>query len=181
MTNLAAAEWILRDGRRVTVRPVCPEDRDALQAAIRRLSPEARYARFMSPLRELGPDLLQHAVNPDDSCELQLVALDGDGSRPAIVGGARYSATPGEASCEFAIAILDDWQGIGLARRLLDLLMATAGRDGFAAMEGYVLASNVRMLALARHLGFARIPDAGDPTVHLMRCELAEVKNRDGL
>ncbi|WKZ13005.1 MAG: GNAT family N-acetyltransferase [Gammaproteobacteria bacterium] len=173
MTNLAAVEWILRDGRRVTVRPVCPEDRDALQAAIRRLSPEARYARFMSPLRELGPDLLQRAVNPDESRELQLVALGGDGSRPAIVGGARYSAAPGQASCEFAIAILDDWQGIGLARRLLDLLMATARREGFAAMEGYVLASNVRMLAVARKLGFLRVPGSDDPTVHRVRCELS--------
>ncbi len=155
------------------VRPAGPDDRQALQDAIRRLSPEARYARFMSPLRELGPDLLERAVNPGDRRDLQLVALGNGGAAPAIVAGARYSAEPDGVACEFAVAVLDDWQGVGLARLLLDLLMRAACQDGFTVMEGYVLASNVPMLTLARKLGFMRMPDSGDPTVYRIRRTLA--------
>ena len=48
----------LKNGRHVTVRTVRPDDRDELQAALRRSRRESRYARFMSPLRELSPRML---------------------------------------------------------------------------------------------------------------------------
>lgn len=162
----------LRDGRRVTLRAVRPDDRDAMQAAIRRLSPEARYARFMTPLRELGPAMLEKAVNPDQECELQLVAVAGNAGGATIVGGARYGALPGSKACEFAIAVNDDWQGFGLARRLLEALMAAARARGFETMEGYVLASNTRMLGLAKRLGFARDSSGEGPSVVMVRCRL---------
>ena len=174
---IPAAEFIpveaeLRDGRRVTLRAVRPRDREELQAAIKRLSPEARYTRFMSPLRELAPDMLQRAVSPEQNCELQLVAVTGSAPAQTIVGGARYSAAADSRVCEFALAIADDWQGVGLARRLLEVLMRTARRRGFETMEGYVLASNTRMLGLARRLGFTRSPSGEGPAVCLVRCDL---------
>jgi RimJ/RimL family protein N-acetyltransferase len=162
----------LRDGRRVVVRPVRPTDRDSLQAAIRRLSPEARYARFMTPLRELGPGLLEQAVNPACDSELQLVASSTEPAGDLIVGGARFSAAPGSKTCEFAIAVVDDWQGIGLAHCLLEHLLQAARARGFNTIEGYVLGVNVRMLNLAKSLGFVRVPQADDPAVHLLRCDL---------
>jgi GNAT superfamily N-acetyltransferase len=133
------AEIRLRDGRRVTLRAVIPADRAKLQDAIRRLSPDARYARFMTPLRELGPDLLERAVNPEQDRELQLVAVTGDAAGQTIVGGARYSPAPGSKVCEFALAVVDDWQGAGLARRLLEALIEAARARDFETMEGYVL------------------------------------------
>lgn len=171
-SGFSPVQACLRDGRSVTLRPVRPTDREALQAAVRRLSPEARYARFMSPIRELGPDLLDRAINPNQGCELQLVAAVGDAPAQTIVGGARYSAAPGSHVCEFAVAVVDDWQGIGLARRLLETLMHAARERGFDTMEGHVLASNARMLGLARQLGFRRVASSEGPGVCLVRCDL---------
>lgn len=170
--EFAAVDVELRDGRRVTLRAVGTADRDELQAAIKRLSPESRYARFMTPLRELGPDLLERAVSPEQGRELQLLALAGSNAAATIVGGARYSAAAGSEVCEFALAIADDWQGAGLARHLLETLMQAARARGFKAMEGYVLASNTRMLGLAKRMGFRRAASSEGPTVCVVRREL---------
>ena len=161
-----------RDGRRVTLRTVRPQDRDALQAAVKRLSPESRYTRFMSALQELPERMLDRVVNPEQGRELQLVAVCGEGTQQMIVGGARYSAAAGSKDCEFALAVADDWQGVGLARQLLEALMRTARTRGFEHMEGYILASNAPMLGLAKRLGFTRVESPEGPTVHLVRCDL---------
>ena len=163
----------LRDGLRVTVRAVRPEDRDEVQAFLKRLSEESRYSRFMSPLRELSPVMLERAVHPEQGRELQLIALSREGARQTIAGGARYSAAAGSKDCEFALTVADDWQGRGLARQLLEALMAAARAEGFVSMEGYILASNARMLGLARRLGFERIESPEGPTVCLVRRDLS--------
>jgi RimJ/RimL family protein N-acetyltransferase len=162
----------LRDGRRVTVRAVRPEDRDRLQAALKGLSEQSRHSRFMSPLRELSPKMLERAVNPEPGREVQLVAVSGAAPQETIVGGARYSASPGGKDCEFALTVVDRWQGQGLARRLLEMLMREARAAGYERMEGYILASNAPMLGLAKRLGFERVESPEGPTVHLVRRSL---------
>jgi GNAT superfamily N-acetyltransferase len=161
----------LRDGRVLTVRAIHADDRDKLQTAVRTLSPDARYSRFFSPLRELPAPLLERATHPDAESELQLVAVAGD----AIVAGARYAATAEPTCCEFAAAVLDEWQRCGLAHRLIEELMRTARARGFHHMEGYILSSNVAMLGLAKRLGFAPVASPEEPTVRLMRCDLDAV------
>ena len=164
--------WRLRQGRRVTVRAVRPNDRDKLQAAVRGLSDESRYLRFMSFVRELSPALVDRATRPEPDRELQLVAVAGEGTEETIVAGARYAAEAGSRACEFAVAVADDWQQRGLARRLLEALMQSARAQGFERMEGYILATNTRMLSLAKRLGFEHVESPEGPTVRLLRCDL---------
>ena len=161
----------LRDGRRVTVRTIREEDADKLQEAIRALSTESSYARFFSPMRRLPPQLLERATRPEPD-ELQLIAVVGEGAQEKIIGGARYAALPQDGDCEFAVAIIDEWHGFGLARRLLEMLMDMARARGFRRMEGYVLASNTRMLNLAKRLGFTAMANPEGPTVRTVRRDL---------
>lgn len=162
----------LRDGSEVNVRTIRADDADELQAAIRALSPESRYSRFFSALDELPPRLLDRATHPDARRELQLVAFAGPGDEQEIVGGARYAATATDGDCEFAVAVVDGWQGRGLARSLLETLMHAARARGFLRIEGYVLVTNLAMLGLAERLGFAKLQSAEGPTVYLVRRDL---------
>lgn len=164
-------EVALRDGRTVTIRAVRAEDAAGLQAAMLRLSDEARYTRFMAPLKELSPSMLERAVHPVAGRDLALVVVSGEGKDEAIVGGARYIGAQDE-SCEFAVTISDDWQGAGLATRLMKALIEDARARGLERMEGYVLASNRPMLELARRLGFTVGPSEEGPSVRLVRLEL---------
>ncbi len=68
----------LRDGRSVMIRAVRADDAEGMQAAMVRLSEEARYTRFMAPLKELSPAMLERAVRPVPDRDLALVAVAGE-------------------------------------------------------------------------------------------------------
>lgn len=158
----------LRGGRRVTLRSIRPDDGEALQAALRGLSAESRYMRFMSVVNELSPSMLKHAVHPVAGRDLALVALADPAVGSAgddVVGGARYSADSALQTCEFAITVSEDWRGTGLASCLMQELIRSARARGLKGMEGYILARNTPMRNLAQRLGFEVTPSAEGPGV----------------
>lgn len=165
----------LRDGRHVTLRTIRTDDKEKLQEAMRALSTRSSYYRFFSPLRELSPQLLERATHPEADRELQLVAVVGEGGEEKIIGGARYAAAAASKDCEFAVAVVDEWHGLGLARHLLEALIRTARARGFEHMEGYILATNRPMLRLAKRLGFVDVESPEGPSVRLVRCDLRTV------
>lgn len=160
----------LANGRQVAIRQVSPEDKARLLAAFEALSPESRYTRFFAPMPRVSDTMLEAATHPDprDEFALVAVALDSD----SIVGGARYAHAPGNRTCEFAVTVADDWHRLGLASRLMTLLIAAARSQGFRTMEGYVLASNIGMRRLARQLGFTDAACPGDATTRLVTLPL---------
>ncbi|MBI3094901.1 MAG: GNAT family N-acetyltransferase [Rhodocyclales bacterium] len=143
-----------KDGTLVTIRPIRPEDVRMEQEFVKALSPEARYMRFMNTIREVSPAQLIRLTQIDYDREMAFVAIiDADGADKEI-GVVRYATNPDGDSCEFAIVVADDWQGKGLARRLMGILIDTARSNGLRYMHGDFLAENSRMLAFVSSLGF---------------------------
>jgi RimJ/RimL family protein N-acetyltransferase len=168
----APIEVPLRDGRRVRLREIRPEDREEVRQAFDQLSSESRYTRFMSSVRELSPQMLDRAVRRQTERELALVAETDAPDGIDIVAGARYYVNSDGESCECAVIIADDWQRVGLASRLMRALIQGARERGLQRMEGFVLAENRAMLDLARRLGFTVSADPDDPMVKTVRLDL---------
>jgi len=152
----------LRDGRRVLVRPVLPQDAAAEQAFVVGLSPLARYRRFHLGLSELPAAQLRRFTEVDQSAHVALVAESAD----AIVADARYVRDATGRTGEFAIAVADAWQGSGLGRALMQRLLARARRSGLERLRGGVLADNEPMLAVMRRLGARLAADPEDATLY---------------
>lgn len=163
----------LRDGRALLLREIGAQDADEIVEAFERLSAESRYTRFMIPLRELSPRMLAAATHPVPGRDLAVVAISFDGEDEDIVGGARYVGATGSDSCEFAVTVADDWHGLGLARRLMEILIANARERGLRCMEGYVLAVNTPMRRLARRLGFSDRQCPDDAALRLVSLSLS--------
>jgi acetyltransferase len=145
----------LRDGKWIRLRPIRPEDRDIEQAFVRGLSDYSRYYRFMEPLRELPPDMLEKFTHVDYRRDMALVALaEQDGGEARQIGVARYVRNPDGVTSEFAIVVADAWQGKGVGTALMQALIGAARENGIRSMEGTVIASNLAMLQLMAHLGF---------------------------
>jgi acetyltransferase len=143
-----------KDGSQVTIRPIKPEDVRMEQEFVKALSPESRYMRFMNTIREVSPAQLIRLTQIDYDREMAFVAtIDEDGMEKEL-GVVRYATNPDGESCEFAIVVADDWQGKGLARRLMGTLIDTARSGGLRYMHGDFLAENSRMLAFVASLGF---------------------------
>jgi acetyltransferase len=165
------ASWQLPDGTDVTIRPIRPEDAEIEQAFVRNLSPESRYFRFMRTLAELTPEMLVRFTQIDYDREMAFVACIARDGRETELGVARYVANPDGRTCEFAVVIADEWQGRGIASRLMTELMRVARERGLRTMEGEVLGSNAPMLHLVESLGFVVGP-GDDPAVHVVTKEL---------
>lgn len=155
----------LRDGTRVVIRPIRPEDRQIEKEFVQNLSDEARYFRFLNAIRELSERMLTQFTRIDYFNEMALIAVIQENEKEIEIGVARYIVDPDGKSCEFAIVIADAWQGRGIGSRLMLHLMEAARSRGLATMEGLVLASNHKMLSLMAALGFRIEAAAGEPTL----------------
>jgi len=155
----------LRNGTRVTLRPIRPEDAQIESEFVRGLSDEARYNRFMDMLRELSPSMLRHLTRIDYQDHMAFIAVTRKGRHEAEIGVARYVVNPDGKSCEFAIVVGDDWHGTGVAKLLMEELFCAARARGLESMVGEVLCSNHRMLHFVHRLGFALKRREDDPTV----------------
>ncbi len=167
-------DWLPREGPRVTIRPIRPEDAEMEQAFVKGLSTESRYFRFMDTLRELTPLMLVRFTQIDYDREMAFVATVHEEGRETEVAVARYVANPDGESCEYAIVVADGWQGRGLGRRLMEQLIGVARARGLRLMVGHVLAENRGMLALAQKLGFVVGDSAEGATVKRVALSLAE-------
>jgi len=154
----------LRGGQEIRIRPIRPEDAQLEIDFVERMSERSRYLRFFSAGRGLTPQMLARLTQVDYDRELALIALSGD-EHEQIVGVTRFSPNPDGESCEFAVAIADDWNGRGLATVLMERLRDAARDAGYRRMTGTVLAENDSMLRLMARLQFTRSRDEDDPTL----------------
>src|SRR5579871_2649044 len=127
------------DGVEYHVRPIRPDDAQRDRAFISALSPQSRYRRMMGAVRELSPALLDRFVNVDYERDMAFVAHIGDGPDERIIGVARYAADASGPDCEFAVAVLDLWQGRGVGARLMGLLIEYARQRGIHRLHSQIL------------------------------------------
>ncbi|MEW6164330.1 MAG: bifunctional acetate--CoA ligase family protein/GNAT family N-acetyltransferase [Pseudomonadota bacterium] len=154
-----------RDGETVVIRPISPEDADMEQEFVRKLSSETKYFRFMNTLRELSSAQLVRLTQIDYDREMAFVAITEKDGEEVEIGVARYAMNPDGESCEFAIVVADDWQGKGLARRLMGVIIDTARSRGVKYMNGDFLAENTRMIQFVTSLGFVLSAHPDDPGI----------------
>ncbi|MCX7169628.1 MAG: GNAT family N-acetyltransferase [Proteobacteria bacterium] len=153
-----------KDGQDVTIRPIRPEDANLEQEFVKGLSAESKYFRFMNTIRELSQGQLIRMTQIDYDREMAFVATIEQGDAELEVGVARYATNPDGESCEFAIVVADSWQGKGLARHLIGVLIDAARTHGkLKYMYGEFLAENRRMIKFVSDLGFVLSIHPDDP------------------
>src|SRR5262249_28310710 len=100
----------MRDGRRMEIRALRPDDRDELLSAVDRASAQSLHRRFFAVRRRFTEREIDYFVNVDFVDHVGLVAIVEEADRPRIVGGARFVVVePGQA--EVAFAVIDQYQG----------------------------------------------------------------------
>jgi acetyltransferase len=145
------------------IRPIRPEDEDALVDMVARMTPEDRRMRFFATVGGLSHTLAARLSQMDGVREVALVAQPY--TSDAIVGVARFSADPGGQNAEFAVTIRSDLKGKGIGWSLMAKLVEEARRCRIARLSGLVLRENTTMLRFCRDFGFTIETDADDPGV----------------
>lgn len=169
LANFSAVE-LTRDGRRVTIRAVRPQDRGLLIDALRNVGPDSLYLRFFSKKAKFTDEELRRATDVDFTDVIALVAVMEEAGEDRIVGGGRYLriGAPGPAQrAEVAFLIDDAHQGLGIGSHLFRHLAAIARAAGIVQFEAEVLPANQGMLQLFSRSGFPVTRRSSPDTVHV--------------
>ncbi len=143
------ADVVLRDGATAHLRPIRPDDADALQRFHQAQSPESIYLRFFAPMPRLSERDLHRFTHVDHRDRVALVLTVGG----QIIGIGRYDrVAPAEAEVAFNIA--DAQQGRGVGSVLLEHLAAAARENGVHRFQAEVLPQNGKMLGVFRDAGY---------------------------
>lgn len=170
----------LADGTRVLIRPLRARDRAELRRGFGLLSLASRRLRFISPMRRLTEPQLEQLTAVDQINHVALGVRDigrrgqpgiavarfvrlqpAAGTRGGAAGEAEPAGTPGPVVAEFAVTVIDEYQGRGLGTILLRLLLQAAETVGVEVLRGYVLEDNTGMWRMLQRFVIETRRDSG--------------------
>ncbi len=150
---LESGSLILRDGTAAAIRVAQPEDRDALQAFVDRLSSESKQHRLFT--EAVSPaELIASLCDPSDPrARLTLIVTRVQGKTLRVIASGSYWSR-GERTAEVAIAVDEAFHGKGLGSLLLERLALLAVRQGFVRLWAATRADNWPMRGVLRESGY---------------------------
>jgi acetyltransferase len=150
--------WKTKDGKKVNIRPIRPEDEPIMVSFHEGLSERSVYLRYFSPLKlqqRVDHTRLVRICFNDYDREIALVAelKDGNG-KSQIIGVARLSKLHSTNAAEFAVVVTDQWQRKGLGTELTKRLVQIAKHEKLDRLIAYTLRENKDMQHMCRKVGF---------------------------
>ena len=157
---------ILRNGLEVVFRAVRPEDTERIVEAFKELEAQSIYTRFFGPKKEITEAELQSLREIDfDTRVTLLCTIERDGREIAIASGTYVRLS--EESAEVAFIVEEDYQRLGISKRMLGHLGKIARAKGLKSFAAEVLPYNSAMLHVFQSCGWPMKSSTSDGTVHL--------------
>jgi len=163
-------ELTLRDGRKIQVRPIRPEDEPTILEFLQHVTADDLRLRFFGPMKVLTHTFIARLTQLDYARAMAFVAFDDAGE---LVGVVRIHSDSVYESGEYAILLRSDRKGLGLGWTLMQLLIDYAKAEGLQRISGQVLRENTVMLQMCRELGFDVSTDPTDPGLQVVTLPLA--------
>jgi acetyltransferase len=142
----------VKDGWRVYVRPIRPEDEPLIHGMLKHVTMPDLRLRFFAPMKEFSHEFIARLTQLDYARAMAFVAFDE--ATNELVGVVRIHSDSIYESGEYAILLRSDLKGRGLGWALMQMIIEYAKSEGLKAISGDVLADNTVMLAMCRSLGF---------------------------
>jgi acetyltransferase len=169
-------EWeraaALRDGTRILVRPVRPEDEPLYGPFFAAVTPQDLRLRFFAPVKEFGHRFIARLTQIDYARAMAFVAIEE--TMGNMLGVIRLHADANYDSGEYAVLVRSDLKGRGLGYLLMQLIIEYARVEGLKTIEGQVLSENTAMLAMCKELGFDIALDPRDPDTYMVKLAIRE-------
>jgi acetyltransferase len=146
----------LKNGRKVSLRPIRPEDEAAHRAFIAKLSDDDMRMRFFGSVRrDFDHKDMARFTQIDYDREMAFIAsATAEGGLPETLGVVRAATKPDNSEAEFAIIVRSDQKGTGLGSMLFRKLIDYTRSRGTRHLVGQTLIENKAMQGLARKFGF---------------------------
>lgn len=142
--------FTLQDGRTVMIRPARASDARSLQQLFHRLPAKDVFTRFFRRLKFLSFEDAQNLSNVDHDGDVAFVAVTGTREDERLIASGCYFLNRASNLAETGFIVDPEWQGSGLGKALQERLREVAQSRGVRGFLAEVLASNEKMLRLAR-------------------------------
>ena len=157
------SETTTKDGTKVTLRPIRPEDEPLMVKYHQSLSDQSVYLRYMHPMQlidRVSHERLGRICHSDYDRQITLVAEDNDPetNQPRIIGASRLSKLHSQNAAQYTVMISDYYQGKGLGTVLLSKLIEIGRAEKLEWIEAYITSDNLAMQAVSKKLGFTISP-----------------------
>lgn len=158
----------LRNGNSVTVRRLATGDRETLQRFHAGLSNRSR--QLFTPHAYDDATVDTAITRSEDGDDAVFVAVDDQGQFVAYL----FLWYCRRQVSLLGIGIADDWQGLGLGRQLMVILIEEGRRLGMAGIELTTMPDNAAAFALYQKVGFKYLRDVenqvGDGRITIEHC-----------
>jgi acetyltransferase len=160
----------VKDGWRVFVRPIRPDDEPLIHDFLRHVTPEDLRLRFFAAMKEFTHEFIARLTQLDYARAMAFVAFDE--ATNAMVGVVRIHSDSIYENGEYAILLRSDLKGRGLGWALMQLIIEYAKSEGLKVISGDVLQDNIVMLQMCRKLGFDVKTDPGERDICNVKLKL---------
>ncbi|GAB5482696.1 MAG: hypothetical protein Pars92KO_24530 [Parasphingorhabdus sp.] len=160
-----------RSGFEFHVRPVASADKEALAEFFRHVTRDDLRFRFLSPIPEVGDEMLSYLVDVDHDHKEDFLAFDIDDK--TIIASAMIGANEDKSVAEVAIVVHADYKHRGMSWTFLEYVANEARRSGIKKLQSIESRENHAAIELEREMGFTAKSYPGDATLMLLEFDLS--------
>ena len=163
------SQWVMKNGARVTLRPIRPEDETLMPDFHKAVSERSVYFRYFHAAKldqRVAHERMIRMCFLDYDREMAMLAdrTDPATGKHEILGIGRISKLHGTNSAEVAVIVRDSVQHQGLGIELTRRLLQIARDERLSTLVAYMLQENIEMQGLLRKVGF-QLATSDDPSV----------------
>jgi acyl-CoA hydrolase/GNAT superfamily N-acetyltransferase len=137
----------IKTGRTISFRPLLPSDEFAYRNFFYSLKEETIYFRFFYRMKLFSHEVVQDQwASLDYRNNLSIIGIDLRGGHENIIAVGSYAKGNEQQDAEVAFVIHEDFQGMGIASYLLQVLEKIAISNGYRRFFASVLRENGAML-----------------------------------
>ncbi|MBF0119468.1 MAG: GNAT family N-acetyltransferase [Desulfobacterales bacterium] len=141
-----ATKHVFKNDISLRFRAIKPSDEEEMRRLFYRFSDEAVYYRYFTPIKAMPHSKMQAYVNIDYNRVMSVVALRGEPGQAKIIAEARYVKDYQRNYADVAFIVDEEYQGIGVASFMYQMLTKLAKERGIQGFTADVLASNKGMM-----------------------------------
>jgi len=144
----------LRDGTKILLRPIKPEDEPLWLDLLASCSKESIYSRFRYDFYFDSHEVATQYCYIDYDREMAIVAEIEEEGKKKLIGVGRLIGDPDLEVAEYAVLITDAWQHRDLGQILTNYCLEIAQLSGIKRVAAETTKDNKAMVAVFRKLGF---------------------------
>lgn len=160
---------VTRDGAKVLLRPIKPEDEPLWMELLASCSKESIYSRFRYSFHWESHEVATRFCYIDYDREIAIVAEIVEEGVRKLVGVGRLIADPDHEAVEYAVLIADAWQNKELGSILTNYCMEVAKRWKLKRIVAQTTTDNMAMISVFAKRNFAITYNDLDSTVEVSK------------